>query len=161
MALKRDIAVLRSVPLFAAMDEDALRLIAFSAENRVYRAGDLLFRRGDLSDGGYVVLSGAIALDAADDGSPAPIVAATGSLIGELALIIDTARPATAIVREPCVVLKISRHVFRRVLEEFPEIAERVHAHCLARLQGMTDHLADIRRQLVALDDATPVTARG
>lgn len=161
MALKRDIAVLRTVPLFEALDDDALRLIAFSAENRVYRAGDILFRRGEMSDGGYVVLSGAIALDAADDGSPAPIVASSGTLIGELALIIDTVRPATAIVREPCAVLKISRHVFRRVLEEFPDLAAGVHAHCEARLQGMTRELSAIRRQLILLDDSSPATARG
>ncbi|MGL4442722.1 MAG: cyclic nucleotide-binding domain-containing protein [Alsobacter sp.] len=161
MALKRDIAVLSTVPLFEALDEDALRLIAFSAENRVYRAGDMLFRRGEMSDGGYVVLSGAIALDAADDGSPAPVVASAGMLIGELALIVDTVRPATAIVREPCAVLKISRHVFRRVLEEFPELAERVHAHCEAKLRSMTDELSAIRRQLILLDDSSPVTARG
>ncbi|MHB2168331.1 cyclic nucleotide-binding domain-containing protein [Alsobacter sp. R-9] len=161
MALKRDIAILQTVPLFAAMDEDALRLIAFSAENRVYRAGDLLFRRGDMSDGGYVVTSGAVALDEADDGSPAPMVATTGTLIGELALIVDTQRPATAIVREPCSVLKISRHVFRRVLEEFPEVAASVQAHCLARLEAMTGDLGGVRRQLLALDDTTPVTARG
>jgi CRP-like cAMP-binding protein len=161
VALKRDIAILQTVPLFEAMDEDALRLIAFSAENRVFRAGDLLFRRGDMSDGGYVVLSGAIALDAMDDGSPAPVVATSGALIGELALITDTVRPATAIVREPCVVLKISRHVFRRVLEEFPELAERVHAHCQAKVQKMAGDLAEVRRHLLELDDATPVTARG
>ena len=82
-------------------------------------------------------------------------------LIGELALIVDTVRPASAIVREPCAVLKISRHVFRRVLEEFPELAERVHAHCEAKLRNMTDELSAIRRQLILLDDSSPVTTRG
>ncbi len=161
MSLKRDIAILRTVPLFEAMDDDALRLIAFSAESRVYRAGDLLFRRGEMSDGGYVVMNGAVALDANDDGSPAPLVATSGMLIGELALIVDTQRPATAIVREPCTVLRISRHVFRRVLEEFPELAARVHAHVEHKLAAMSAELADIRRNLAALDDTSPVTVRG
>lgn len=161
MSLKRDIAILKTVPLFEAMEEDALRLIAFSAETRVFRAGDLLFRRGELSDGGYVVMSGAVALDANDDGSPAPVVATAGMLIGELALVVDTQRPATAIVREPCTVLKISRHVFRRVLEEFPELAGRVRAHVEAKLARISDELGDIRRNLTALDDSSPVTTRG
>lgn len=153
MALKRDIAILETVPLFAAMDRDALRLIAFAAETQVIRAGDVLFRRGEISDGGYVVTAGAVALDADDDGSPASVVAGEGALIGELALIVDTVRPATAIAREPSSVLKITRSVFRRVLEEFPELAAEIHAVVSARLAATTADLGEIRRKLIALDD--------
>jgi CRP-like cAMP-binding protein len=155
MALKRDIAILETVPLFTGMDRDALRLIAFAGETRVVRAGDVLFRRGEMSDGGYLVTSGAIALDSADDGSPATVVATTGALIGELALIIDTARPATAIAREPSSVLKIGRSVFRRVLDEFPELAAVVRDVVAARVEATAAELADVRRQLLALDTDT------
>ena len=71
MALEDDIAILSGAPLFTLLDRDALRLVAFASENRVLRAGDIIFRKGDHSDGGYVVSKGAIALDANDDGSPA------------------------------------------------------------------------------------------
>jgi CRP-like cAMP-binding protein len=154
MALKRDIAILETVPLFAAMDRDALRLVAFAGETKIVRAGDVLFRRGEMSDGGYVVTSGTVALDAADDGSPATVVATTGALIGELALIIDTARPATAIAREPSSVLKIGRSVFRRMLDEFPELAASVRDVIAARTEATAGELAEVRRRLLALDAA-------
>ena len=114
MALNQDIAILRQVPLFAVLDAEALRLVAFSAESRVYRAGDVLFQRGEASDGGYVVLSGSVALDSRDDGSPDGYVAGPGVLIGELALVVETERPATAVVREAASVMKVTRRVFRR-----------------------------------------------
>ena len=66
MALAQDIALLRQVPLFARLEPEALRLIAFSAEARVYRAGDVVFRKGDRSDGAYLVTGGAVALDVAE-----------------------------------------------------------------------------------------------
>ena len=62
MALEDDIATLAGAPLFHLLERDALRLVAFAAETRALRAGDVLFRRGDRSDGGHVVARGAIAL---------------------------------------------------------------------------------------------------
>ena len=42
MALENDIATLSAAPLFELLERDALRLVAFAAENRLLRAGDVL-----------------------------------------------------------------------------------------------------------------------
>ncbi len=86
MALNDDIAFLARQPLLSLMDRDALRLVAFAAESRTLRAGDVLFRRGEGSDGAFLVVSGAVALSRDDDGRPAEEIAGPGALIGELAL---------------------------------------------------------------------------
>ena len=67
MSLEDDMALLATRALLAGMERDALRLLAFAAETRQLRAGDVLFRKGDVSDGGYVVASGAIAMIEDDD----------------------------------------------------------------------------------------------
>jgi CRP-like cAMP-binding protein len=161
VALNQDIALLARVPLFARLDREALRLIAFSAESRVYRAGDIIFRKGDRSDGGYLITGGAVALDVADDGSPGAVIARTGSLIGELALVVDTLRPATAIVREPAGALKITRRMFRRVLEEYPDSASSLREELLARVGETAAGLDGVRRKLLAFDEDVPLTRRG
>src|SRR3712207_2649774 len=97
MALEEDIAALSKVPLFGKLEIDAIRLIAFAAETRPLKAGDVLFRKGDRADGAYVVVRGAVALDARDDGSPATFVAESGALIGQTALFLRGTRPATAV----------------------------------------------------------------
>src|SRR6478609_6355020 len=111
MSLEDDMALLARVAMLAGMERDALRLLAFAAETRQLRAGDVLFRKGDVSDGGYVVASGAIAM-IEDDASTADAIIWAGGLIGEVALITETRRPATAIAREPTTVLRLSRAMF-------------------------------------------------
>jgi CRP-like cAMP-binding protein len=152
MALEDDIAILVRAPLFELLDRDALRLVAFAAENRVLRAGDVLFRKGDRSDGGYVVSRGAIALDARDDGSPAAFVAGPGALIGQAALFTRITRAATATAREPSAVIRISPSLMRRVLEEFPQAAAAMRDAMAAELEGLAQGLDGVRRRLLAID---------
>jgi CRP-like cAMP-binding protein len=146
MGLEDDIGKLARVPAFAEIEPEALRLIAFSAETRVLRAGDVLFRRDEISNDGFVVLAGSIAMDASGDGAAAARIVRPPALIGDLALLTQTRRPATAIAREPSTVLRISRLLFRRVLNEFPDSAERLRQSLGARLLQFTGELASVRR---------------
>jgi CRP-like cAMP-binding protein len=152
MGLEDDIATLRQAPLFNLLDRDALRLVAFAAENRVLRAGDVLFRKGDRSDGGYVVSRGAVALDARDDGSPATFIAGPSALIGQAALFTRIERPATATAREPSTVIRISPSLMRRVLEEFPDAARAMQEAMAEDLIRLTHGLEQVRQQLIAID---------
>jgi CRP-like cAMP-binding protein len=147
MSLEDDMALLSRVAMFADMDRDALRLLAFAAETRQLRAGDVLFRKGDLSDGGYVVTLGSVAL-IEDDTKTADAIIGPGALIGEIALISETRRPATAIAREPTTVLRLSRGMFRRTMEEYPELAQRLAADLRHRIAAMSGDLAKVKRSL-------------
>ncbi|ACK49310.1 cyclic nucleotide-binding protein [Methylocella silvestris BL2] len=138
MALEDDVAKLKRNATFAALEPDALRLLAFSAETKVLRAGDILFRRDEPSNCGFLLLSGSIALDPSGDGSAAARILRPPALIGEIALITETLRPATAIAREPSTVLRLSQQMFRRVLSEYPQSAERLRLALAARLAEFT-----------------------
>jgi CRP-like cAMP-binding protein len=148
MALDDDIAILARAPLLAQLERDALRLLAFAAQTRILLAGDVLFRKGEPADGGYVVTAGSVALDARDDGSPAAYIAKPGVLIGEMALIVETERPATAIAREPSSVMKIGRDLMIRVLTEFPDSAVQLRADLAERLTGLNADLARVGQAL-------------
>ena len=144
MALEDEIRNLSRIPIFAAIEENARRLIAFSAETRILRAGDVLFRRGEQSDGGYVLLSGAISLDAADNGSSGAELILPIALIGEVALLSDTERPVTAIARQPSTVMKIPRMLFHRVLSEYPASAIQRRAFISNRVKGLLGELDEV-----------------
>jgi len=152
MTLNDDIAFLARQPLLSLMDRDALRLVAFAAESRTLRAGDVLFRRGEGSDGAFLVVSGAVALSREDDGRPAEEIAGPGALIGELALFTAVERPATAIAREPTQVMKLARSVMRRVLAESPDSAQALAQAIEERLQQFTSELASVGMSLRAID---------
>jgi CRP-like cAMP-binding protein len=141
MALDDDMNNLRSIPLFQNFEADALRLFAFGAETRLLRAGDALFRRGEPSDGGYILMSGSIAVSAEDDGGPAEMIVHPIALIGEIALMASTTRPVTAIAREPTTVLRAPRALFHRILEEYPQTAARVRAFIAVGLKEFAKDL--------------------
>jgi CRP-like cAMP-binding protein len=153
MGLDDDIGKLARNPTFAVLEPEALRLIAFSAETKTLRAGDVLFRRDEISNDGFVVLTGSIAIDPSGLGAATARIVRPPGLIGDIALLTQTRRPATAIAREPTTVMRISRQLFHRVLNEFPESAERLRQTLGERLLRLTDELGSVRRNRMTPED--------
>ncbi len=145
-------AVLARQNLLGLMERDALRLVAFAAESRILRAGDVLFRAGESSDSAFLVISGAVALTTGDDGRAADEIAGAGALIGEMALFAAIERPVTAIAREPTQVMKLSRSVMRRVLGESPGSAQAIADAIGDRLQGFVGELAGVQAALLEIE---------
>jgi CRP-like cAMP-binding protein len=143
MTLDDDIDNLTRIPLFAIFETGALRMLAFSSETRLLRAGDALFRRGDESDGGYILTMGSVGLVSHDDGRAPAYVLRPWALIGEMALVVPSLRPATARALEPTTVLKIGRTMFHQILEQHPATAARAR-------DFFRDRLVDFARNAAA-----------
>lgn len=152
MGLEDDVAKLARNEIFAALEPGARRAIAFSAESRILRAGDVLFRRNERSNGGIFLLSGSVALDGSDQGAGSARIIRPPALLGEIALLVETERPATAIAREPSSVLRISRQLFHRVLNEFPGSAERLRLSLADKLMRFVGELEALRKSAFDLD---------
>ena len=154
MTLHGDIAVLAGTPLLRLLEQDALRLLAFAADSRSLEAGEVLFSKGDRSDGAYVVTSGLIALQGAGEGGQPDVMAKPGTLIGHAGLFLRSGRRATATARESSTVLHITPMLMRRVLEEFPRGAKALEAVLAEDVLALSSGLAAVRRRLEALDSA-------
>ena len=130
MSLATDIALFSQVPLFAGLDGDQLRLLAFGAERRAVAAGQELFREGSPAEAAYVVSKGKLELLAFQRGGSARLeaVATPGTLLSELALVTMVERKFTAVAAEDSEVLRISRTLFHRLLEEYPQVGRMVEA---------------------------------
>ena len=126
-----------------ALGHDALRLIAFSADRQSYRDGQTLFREGQRADGGYVVMSGEIDLFRGKPGERPSRRGGAGALIGEMALLTDVRRPATAVAVGDAAVLRIARPLFLRLFDEYPELAETLRRRLAER---MAADMADLKR---------------
>ena len=151
MALEDDIGALRGIDLFSRLPEEALRLMAFGTSHAVRRKGQRLFTAGAPAMTAYVVLDGAVALANPGDPPGSGPVVGPGTLVGEYALFCDTTRPQTAVMAEDGELLEIPRLLMRRVLEEFPEVAEDLQAEFAARLEETTAGLARVRERLRAI----------
>ncbi len=147
MALDEDLRNLARNPTLAVLEPGALRRLALAAMPRSLRAGDILFRRDEASDGGFLLCSGSIAFDPSGCNSAARIVYPP-ALIGDMALITPTRRPATAVAHEPSSVLEIPRALFQRTLSESPRSAERLRRLVATRLRGFVEDLDGLRERI-------------
>jgi CRP-like cAMP-binding protein len=123
MSIEDDVALLERVPTLRLLGTTALRMLAIGSEQRNVARGDVLFNAGDDADAGFIVQRGAFRIE---DGAGAEMIAATGALIGELALITAMQRPSTATALEHSSVIRVARSLFQRVLESDPAAARRL-----------------------------------
>lgn len=148
MSLESDIKLLGTVSMLSDFTEDKLRLLAFSAENRDFRDGQRLYSAGDRADCAHVVSAGEVALFPPGESETAAEVVGRGALLGGLALIVDGERTMTAVARGRVETILIRRPLFRRMLEEFPEIAAGLHHRLSANVRDTTSRLMSVRDRL-------------
>ncbi len=149
MTIEDDIAFLAEVPTFAQFGYAALQIVAIGSETRQLADGETLFHVGQTTDAGYVIQEGALALTAGDPKLSDPAVMfGPGALIGELALVTETVCAATAVAAEPTTVIRISRNLFRKVLEQFPGTARIMRDRLTVRANQANAELVRIRTLL-------------
>lgn len=145
MTIEDDIAFLERIPSLALLGRPALRVVAMGAENRTLRAGEVLFQAGDTADSGYVVQQGSLALKPDTSGDAQEVVVGPATLLGELSLLIENARPMTATALDRTSVIRISRSLFLKMLEGFPDAAARLRDHIGARAEQTAREMENVR----------------
>ena len=148
MTIEDDIAFFEKVPTLAALGKQALRVLAIGAETRQLQSGAVLFYAGELADGGYIVQEGSLTLEPGTASGGREYSVGPGTLLGELALVAETVSPVTAIAREPTVLIRISRSLFRKMLEGYPGAAQRMRDIMAERVDGFTRELTAVKGAL-------------
>ena len=151
MGIEDDIVFIERVPTLRTLGRDALRILAIGAESRHVHKGEVLFLAGETADCGYVIQEGSFRL--VSNSKPiGEVIAGPGTLLGELALIVETKRPATATAHEHSAVIRISRSLFLKMLEGYPDAARILRDQIVMRAQQAQVEMSNIR----ALLDAGP-----
>jgi CRP-like cAMP-binding protein len=154
MTIEDDIAFLERIPILRRLGAAALRILAIGAESHDVPAGQVLFTVGESADGAYIVQRGSFSLDTGRNGD-SQVIAGPGTLLGEAALFTETLRPATARAREDGAVLRISRTMFLRILDGYPDAAVRLRELLALRADQWARELDNVRAALTR-DDTTP-----
>ncbi|CAN7525658.1 cyclic nucleotide-binding domain-containing protein [Neorhizobium sp. LjRoot104] len=148
MSLTEDIRLLSQVPLFRDMNDDQLRLVAFGAERRQVTTGQQLFRERSPAESAFIVARGRFELLMADRGGEMKVEATVGpgTLLSELALVTMVERKFTAVAIEDSEALKISRALFHRLLEEYPQVGRVIESR-------IRDNIASLAKAAAAMQD--------
>ena len=149
-------SALRGIPIFSELTEDLREEII--AESSLLRlpAGEWLFRQDDAGDALYVVCSGRIEVVRE---RPAPTsvlrVLGRGAAVGELALLTDSPRSASARGIRDSDILRVGREQVMGLLHESPAFAIAL-TRVLGRLLQASGGAPEARRPRVAVIAVVP-----
>jgi len=151
MTIEDDIAHLERIPLLRRLGPGALRILAIGVETFEVQEGQVLFNAGEIADGAYIILQGSLALQPDRVGAET-VIAGPGTLLGESALLAENRRPATAAAREDSLVMRISRSMFLRMLDGYPDAANRLREMLASRSDHWTREMQLVRSALLGDD---------
>ena len=133
---------LRTVPLFASLDDDAARDLRNLLSEKTVAQNTRLFRQGDTGDAMYLIESGRVLISIRDDEEQEVTLAelAQGDFFGEMSIIDGRQRSADAKVIEDSRLAVLSREAFLTFVRKKPDVALEMLSALSERLRR-TDQL--------------------
>lgn len=137
---------LRTIPLFAHVDDHDLAQIAAASTIRSYNKNSIILTEGDTSSSLYIILSGEVKVFVSDEDGRTNIInrLGPGDYFGELSLIDEQPRSASIEALSKCQLSILTRPYFISYLEANPRVAIRLLEGMGARLRITTDHAKDL-----------------
>jgi CRP/FNR family cyclic AMP-dependent transcriptional regulator len=136
--------LLKQSPIFSMVMTDDLRVVAQALEQLQYFAGDRVFETGDQGDNLYIIVTGkiGIALDAKTNGTDYIAILTSGDCFGEMNLLDDLPRSATAVVLEDTTLLSLEKTRLRSLIQSYPDMS-------IGMLRSLSLRLRDANRKLM------------
>lgn len=143
--MQAEFDTLRRTDVFAEVPDEHLTALVQRAQHRIYDPDTVIFRAGDPGDALYVITSGEVRLVVTTP-TRQDITLATlgeGDTYGELSLLDNAPRSATAKATEDTRCLMLSRKDFLEVIEDEPLVARAVMRSLALVIRRMNERLAD------------------
>ena len=156
------IAPLLRLPIFAELKPLQLTGIVHRAERQKFWPGDIITKAGEPADGAYLIVSGPaqrVAGPGLTTTVAEPVV--PGSLIGEMAMLVEHDYGSTIVARDRVFCLKLLRETMHAQMREDPTLAEHFHGCLTERLLRTAARAAPDRPGLGACSCATATGACG
>ncbi|MFC3853223.1 cyclic nucleotide-binding domain-containing protein [Salinispirillum marinum] len=137
MTLFEKMLFLGRTDLFSALPAEDLELIALATEVIEVEADQWLFHQGDVGDRMYLVVSGSVTLWVQRPNGLQPVTTrGAGDFFGEMALLDDARRSASAQCAEHCQFLVLDKESFVQLVMDYPAIALAVFKFLCALIRG-------------------------
>lgn len=117
------------------------------------KAGEDLFKEGEMSDGMYIVRSGDVSVYLNRNGTTINLAQLTaGAMIGEMALFENKPRSASAKATSDCEITKISKNDFARLTKQIPK-------WFVTLMIALSSRLRETNQRLQEAEDQNPVSS--
>lgn len=126
------------------------------------RQGDTIFKEGDQGDSMYVIVDGQVQI--VRRGANGPVILATlqpGAFFGEMAIVDQTARTATAVAVTDATLLVVNASELELLLKQRPDVGAKMIRTLTRRLKYTTNQVMDEKEKIALLfdNDADPSPA--
>ncbi len=151
---------IRSVPLFASLDDETASALRALLEVEQKSAGSSLFQTGDAGDSMYLIEGGRVRIHIRDaDGDDVTLAElARGDFFGEMAILDGKPRSASATVIEDARLAVLQRDDFLAFVRRNPEVSLRMLAAITTRLRRTDDLLRQRVSRNVNEEEAARLT---
>lgn len=129
---------LRSVPLFAEIPGEDLRMVAEILDTVEHPAEEVVFRKGETGEDMYIIAQGKVAIR---DGDTTIATLGEREFFGELSVIDREARSADAVVIEPAELLRLRAADLGELMARRPQIQEQILLVLVRRLRTLNARL--------------------
>ena len=138
-------AILRRVPILGAVPDDALAQLASASHLTTVAKGEILFVEGEPSTRMFVVLSGRVRIFRNSEAGAELVLshAGPGESIGELSVIDELPRSASAQALERSRVISVPADRMREVLSASPSAMLAVARHLAVTVRRLTGTTSD------------------
>ncbi len=128
---------LRSVPLFASLDDEFIEHLRQRVELVSYNQSQVICKEGDEADAFYLIRSGMVRVsNALPGGEMVRTYLSRGDYFGEIGLLRSVKRTATCAALDAVDVVKIPASDFALMVEKFPAVRQQIEAVAGARLEA-------------------------
>lgn len=145
------------IEIFQGLEQRQLNEIARHAERMIFKPGQHLIDKGKAGDSAILVVTGQAVRTAGPGADPeAPAEVEPGSLVGEMAMLIETDYTSTIVARTEVRALRVNRQDLLSQMHDDPALAEHFVAKIAARLQQIAGELRRIDQVLAAVEPLNP-----
>jgi CRP-like cAMP-binding protein len=148
------LTTLRLVPLFVDMSDGELREFEKLIHRRTFKANETIFWEGEPGVGMYIIQRGIVAIfkHAPGEGREELATLRNGDFFGELALLDESPRSATALAKEPSDIIGLFRPDLFELLERKPRLGNKFLFQLATiigeRLKNTNSEMQALRAQL-------------
>ena len=137
---------LRSIPLFSSVSVDELCGLSRQFTRRRYRKGEIIFHKGDFGSTFHIINTGEVKLSIpSDEGGDVFLTdLGPGDFFGELALLDERPRSATATAKDSTETLALERQDFLDFVKLYPEVAVSILAVLSRRIRNLNSQLKSV-----------------
>ncbi len=146
MSLEQEVELIRQFPIFSKIQPAIHKLLCFSAERLAFDSGQVIFNAGDAGDSAYIIIDGKVEISVPTPAGPIVInTMGRNELLGEIAIVGEVPRTATAKALSKLETLKISKELFMKIIRENPDAAIELVKILASRLASTTNQLTRTR----------------